>query len=56
MAMNNAAAIYTRVSTDEQGKGYSLPTQLENCRQYAAKQGYAVEAEFSDEYSGTELD
>ena len=38
------AAVYTRVSTDEQGKGYSLPTQLEACRKYAAEHGHQVVA------------
>ena len=37
-----SAAIYARVSTDEQGKGYSLPTQLEACRRYAQEQGYTA--------------
>src|SRR5207249_1919979 len=30
------AAIYIRVSTEEQGNGFSLPTQLEACRALAA--------------------
>ncbi len=48
------ALIYARVSTDEQAaKGYSLPTQLEACRQYAAERGYQVVGEFTDDYTGT---
>ena len=50
------AAIYCRVSTDEQGRGYSLPTQLEACQRYAQEHGYVIAARFEDEYTGTELD
>ena len=50
------AAIYVRVSTDEQAeKGYSLPSQLEACRRYADQFGYEVIGEFSDDYSGRKL-
>ena len=49
------AALYARVSTDEQGKGYSLITQLEACRKYCDERGYVTAAEFVDEYSCTEL-
>jgi DNA invertase Pin-like site-specific DNA recombinase len=44
--MNKRAAIYARVSTEEQGSNYSLPTQLEGCRQYAEKLGCTVVEEF----------
>ena len=50
------AIVYTRVSTVEQAKGYSLPTQLESCRAYAQEQAYSVVAEFSDKHTGTEID
>jgi len=53
------AAVYARVSTDEQAeKGYSLPTQLEAMRKYAAEHGYTVaaDAEIKDDYSGAKLD
>jgi site-specific DNA recombinase len=50
------AVIYARVSTVEQGRGYSLQTQLETCKNYAAERGYAVVEEFTDKYSGTELE
>ncbi len=50
------AVIYARVSTDEQGKGYSLQTQVESCRKYCQDNGYAVVGVFTDEYTGTELD
>ena len=29
------AAVYARVSTDDQGKGFSIPTQIEACRKLA---------------------
>ncbi len=54
--MNNRAVLYARVSTEEQTKGYSLPTQLEACRRYALDKGYQVEREFTDAHTGTELD
>src|SRR5215213_140579 len=56
MEKSTTALIYTRVSTDEQAKGYSLQTQAESCRRYCAERGYAALAEFSDAHSGTELD
>jgi len=34
--MSKRVVIYARVSGDEQAeKGYSLPTQIENCHEYA---------------------
>jgi site-specific DNA recombinase len=36
------AAIYTRVSTEDQGRGYLIPTQLEACQLFAKEQGYTV--------------
>lgn len=52
------ALIYTRVSTTEQGDGYSLPTQLESCRAYAVQKGYLVGDDdcYSDLHTGTELE
>src|SRR5215213_1504313 len=55
MEKSTTALIYTRVSTDEQAKGYSLQTQAESCRRYCAERRYALLAEFSDAHSGTEL-
>lgn len=47
------AILYARVSTDEQAdKGYSLPSQFEAMRKYAAQQGFEVVAEFQEDYSG----
>jgi site-specific DNA recombinase len=54
--MSKRAAIYARVSTDEQTKGYSLSTQVEACRVYASNRGYSVVKEFCDDYSGAALD
>lgn len=51
------AAIYTRVSTDEQAeKGYSLQSQLEACRRYAREHGFNIVAEYRDDFSGAKLD
>jgi site-specific DNA recombinase len=38
----NYGAIYVRVSTEDQGKGFSIPTQLEACQRLAAREGYTV--------------
>jgi site-specific DNA recombinase len=54
--MVKQAVIYARVSTDEQGKGYSLATQIEACQVYADECEYKVSAIFSDEYTGASLD
>jgi len=58
--MTKRAILYARVSTDDQAeRGYSLPTQLEACRQYAAQHGYIVPSadyEITDDYTGTKLD
>jgi site-specific DNA recombinase len=53
------AAIYARVSTDDQVKGFSIPTQIEACRKLAAHEGYTVPEHhvLTDEgVSGTTLD
>src|SRR5262249_30625734 len=36
------AAIYARVSTEDQGKGYSIPTQIDACQALAQREGYTV--------------
>jgi site-specific DNA recombinase len=36
------AAIYARVSTEDQGKGFSIPTQIEACEKLAEREGYTV--------------
>lgn len=51
--MSKRAVLYARVSTDDQAdKGYSLPSQLDAMRKYAAQQGFEVVGEFQDDYSG----
>lgn len=54
--MNKRSVIYARVSTDEQSKGYSLQTQIEACKRYAADCGYILLNTFSDDYSGATID
>lgn len=54
--MSKQAAIYSRVSTDEQAKGYSLKTQIEACHTYAQERGYTVVETFSDDYTGAAID
>jgi hypothetical protein len=36
------AAMYARVSSEDQGKGFSIPTQIEACQELAARAGYTV--------------
>jgi site-specific DNA recombinase len=36
------AAIYARVSTEDQGKGFSIPTQIEGYQKLAEREGYIV--------------
>jgi len=51
------AAIYSRVSTDEQAEhGYSLESQVEACKKYANDHGMDVIADIADDYSGSMLD
>lgn len=54
--MTKQVAIYARVSTDEQAKGYSLQTQLESCQTYAKEHGYIVIETFADDYTGAVMD
>jgi site-specific DNA recombinase len=52
------AVIYCRVSTEDQGNGFSLSTQQETCQALAAKNGYSVPPDYiiQDEKTGTTLD
>lgn len=50
------AAIYARVSTREQGEGYSLQTQVDACGEHAARLGVRVIAVLSDLYTGTSME
>jgi site-specific DNA recombinase len=43
------AAIYARVSSEEQVQGYSIQAQLRACREWAEKHGYTVAKEYLDE-------
>jgi site-specific DNA recombinase len=54
--MTKRAAIYARVSTDDQAQGYSLKTQVEACQGFAIERGYTVLETFADDYTGTVLD
>ena len=54
--MTKQVALYARVSTDEQAKGYSLKTQVEACQTYAKERGYTVTETFSDDYTGAVMD
>ena len=52
--MRKRAVLYSRVSTEEQREnGYSLPTQVEGCQEYAARNEFEVLAEVTDDCSGT---
>jgi site-specific DNA recombinase len=48
------AAIYCRVSSDQQEDNYSLPTQEAACRQYCAERGYEVAGIFTDVHTGAQ--
>lgn len=43
------AAIYTRVSTDEQVEGYSIDAQLRACRDFVHGKDWAIVEEYIDE-------
>jgi DNA invertase Pin-like site-specific DNA recombinase len=53
-AATRRAALYARVSTDDRGQ--DPETQLRQLRDYAARRGFAVAAEFVDVASGTRND
>jgi DNA invertase Pin-like site-specific DNA recombinase len=52
------ATIYTRVSTEDQARGYSLPSQIEACQKLAEHESYCVPGSyvFSDDVTGDQLD
>src|SRR5829696_7495359 len=51
--MKKQAAIYARVSTDDQAeRGYSLPSQVEACQKFAWQKGFDVSALYEDDVSG----
>lgn len=52
--MTKQAAIYARVSTDDQAeRGYSLPSQIDNCQRFATLKGFDIAAVYQDDISGT---
>ena len=53
------AAIYARVSTEDQGKGFSIPSQIESCQRLAQQEGYLTPDSHilvDEGISGTTLD
>jgi hypothetical protein len=53
------AAISARVSTEDQGKGSSIPTQIDACQALAQQEGYVVPEDYiliNDGISGATLD
>lgn len=48
------AAIYCRVSTEEQGNGWSLLGQLEDCRDYCRRMGYHITRVAREVHSGSD--
>ncbi len=51
--MKKRAVLYGRVSTsDQKDEGYSLPSQFEAMRKYAAQNEFEIVGEFQDDYSG----
>src|SRR6266850_7045948 len=53
------AAIYVRVSTEDHGKGFSIPTQIEACQKLAEREGYTVPEShvlIDEGISGTTMD
>lgn len=54
--MSKRAAIYARVSTDEQADNSSIESQTTACIRYAEQQSMTVAGTFSDVVSGAKLD
>lgn len=47
------ALIYDRVSSVQQADGYSLATQMQGCRDYCDRKGYAIAGEYEDVFTST---
>jgi len=43
-----AAAIYARISSDQEGTALGVKRQLEDCRKLAAAEGWLVAEEYTD--------
>lgn len=54
--MTSNAVIYTRVSSEKQVEGYSLESQEELCREFAAQRAYTVVDVISDVITGERLE
>ncbi len=56
MSRVSAAAIYARISSDQEGTGLGVTRQLEDCRRMAGELGWTVAGEYVDNdvsaYSG----
>jgi site-specific DNA recombinase len=50
------AALYARVSSDEQTQGFSLATQIQRMEQYAERNGLVVSHTFVEDFSGMYLE
>jgi site-specific DNA recombinase len=58
-AVSRIAAIYAHVSTDDQSKGFSIPTQIDSCHTLAEHEGYAIPEGYllvDEGISGTTMD
>lgn len=52
--MTKQAAIYARVSTDDQAeRGYSIPSQKDACKKFADEKGWNIAGVYLDDISGT---
>src|SRR5215212_8253194 len=50
------AIAYARVSTEDQSRGWSLPTQLEAIHEFAERRGMEIITKFTDSETGTKLE
>ena len=56
LSRGNNCVIYTRVSGKEQEDGYSLGTQLKECKEYAEKNNYNILGYFGGTYESAQTD
>ncbi|MCS6888651.1 MAG: recombinase family protein [Chloroflexus sp.] len=50
------AVVYARVSSEEQGNNFSIPSQIAACHRYATDRNWHIVAELTDTMSGAVLD